>query len=160
MKHVIPLILLAIATAAPAAGARETIGIFFAWGAFREPGRCFAIAEPAGPKRPDRRPFVSIASWPERGVRSQLHVRLSREKRPGSAILLRIDDATFQLGGGRNNAWALDRRADAAIVAAMRTGLQMSVETRSATGALVRDRYGLRGAASAIDASAIACAGR
>jgi hypothetical protein len=42
----------------------------------------------------------------------------------------------------------------------MRTGIEMSVETRSASGALVRDSYRLRGAATAIDAAAIACARR
>ena len=89
---------------------------------------------------------------------ARLHFRLSREKRAGSAVLLRIDGPTFQLLGGGNNAWAPDRRADADIVAAMRTGLEMSVETRSSSGGLVRDCYKLRGAATAIDAAAIACA--
>ena len=42
----------------------------------------------------------------------------------------------------------------------MRTGIEMSVETRSTRGALVRDQYRLRGAATAMDAAAIACARR
>ena len=74
--------------------------------------------------------------------------------------MLRIDDRTFQLIGGGANAWAPDRRADAEIIAAMRGGLNMTVETRSERGALVRDFYRLRGAATAIDAAAIACARR
>jgi hypothetical protein len=41
----------------------------------------------------------------------------------------------------------------------MRTGIDMTVETRSERGALVRNYYQLRGAATAIDAAAIACAG-
>jgi hypothetical protein len=36
----------------------------------------------------------------------------------------------------------------------------MSVETRSERGALIRDLYRLRGAATALDAAAIACAPR
>ena len=84
--------------------------------------------------------------------------RLSRAKREGSAVLLRIDDRTFQLRGGGADAWAADPAADAEIVSAMRTGIEMNVETRSASGALVRDSYRLRGAATAIDAAAIACA--
>ena len=149
--------------AAPAAAQRESIGIFWQWGAFRDSNaqRCFAIAQPfRAPKAEGWRPFVSVGYWPGRGTRGQLHVRLSRQKRPQSAVLLRIDERMFQLVGGGNNAWAPDARADAEIVAAMRTGIDMIVETRSVRGALVRDQYQLRGAATAIDAAAIACTRR
>lgn len=73
-------------------------------------------------------------------------------------MLLRIDGRTFQLVGQARDAWAPDAAADREILQAMRTGLQMTVQTRSATGALVRDGYQLRGAATAMDAVAIACA--
>jgi hypothetical protein len=140
---------------------RQSLGIFSQWGAFRESQRCFAIAEPhRSPAAEGWKPFASVGYWPGRGARGQVHFRLSRQKRPGSAVLLRIDDRTFQLFGGGNNAWAQDRRADAEIVAAMRSGIDMTVETRSERGALVRDYYQLRGAATAIDAAAVACARR
>ena len=42
----------------------------------------------------------------------------------------------------------------------MRTGIELVVETRSTQGLLVRDHYRLRGAATAMDAAAIACAPR
>jgi hypothetical protein len=105
-------------------------------------------------------PFATISYWPQRRVAGQVHFRLSHEKRPGSAILLRVDDQTFQLAGGGVNAWGPDASADARIVRAIRTGLNMTVETRSARGVRVRDFYQLRGAATAIDAAAIACARR
>ena len=147
----------------PVAEGRQSIGIFGQWGAYREaqPNRCFAIAQPMrGPRPEGWQPFASVSYWPQRGAAGQVHFRLSRQKRQGSAILLRIDDRTFQLAGGGNNAWAPERRADAEIVAAMRAGIDMVVETRSAAGALVRDQYQLRGAATAIDAAAVACARR
>jgi hypothetical protein len=145
--------------AAPAAAQRQSLGIFSLWGAFRDGGRCYAVAEPdQGGRDREVRPFAAV-SWGG-GVRGQLHVRLSRSKRSGSAVLLRIGDRTFQLIGGGDNAWAPDAAADAEIVAAMRGNLDMSVETRSQTGALVRDHYALRGAATAIDAAAIGCAPR
>ncbi|MFN3387890.1 MAG: hypothetical protein ACK40O_03095 [Allosphingosinicella sp.] len=147
--------------AAPAAAQQEAIGIFSLWGAFRDPGRCYAIAQPQGrPRAEDGRAFASLGWWPGRNVQGQLHIRLSRAKRAGSAILLRIDDRTFQLIGGGADAWAPSPRADAEIAAAIRTGLEMSVETRSQQGGLIRDRYALRGAATAMDAAAIACARR
>ena len=154
------LLLLLLAGAAPAA-AQQPLGVFGLWGAFRAAERCYAIAEPDQEARPgDGRAYASVGYWPRRGVRGQAYFRLRQPKRPGSAVLLRIDDRIFQLRGGGADAWAADSAADAEIVAAMRTGLAMSVETRSSGGSLIRDAYKLRGAATAIDAAAIACARR
>jgi len=74
-------------------------------------------------------------------------------------VLLRVGDRTFQLIGRGADAWAPDARGDAELLAAMRSGLSMTVETRSVRGGLLRDQYQLRGAPSAIDAAALACAG-
>ena len=131
------------------------------WGAFRDAERCYAIAEPFRSPRPEAwRPFVAIGHWPGRRISGQLHVRLSREKRAGSAVLLRIDGRSFQLRGGGRDAWAPDPRGDDEIMTAMRTGIELVVETRSTRGGLVRDQYHLRGAATAMDAAALACAPR
>ena len=148
-----------MALAMPAVAQPKALGIFGAWGAFRAPDRCYAIAEPLSAPRPgDGRGFASIGYWPARAAGGQAYFRLSRAKREGSAVLLRIDDRTFQLRGAGADAWAPDPAADAELVSAMRSGIEMNVETRSASGALVRDSYRLRGAATAIDAAAIACA--
>ena len=154
-------LLVLLALAPPALAQRVSLGIHGHWGAFEEnnPRRCFAITEPSRRARGNMpRAFASIGYWPERGVIGQVHFRLSVAKRKGSAVLLKIDDRTFQLVGGGNNAWAQDPRADAEIVAAMRRGVAMTVETRSERGILVRDNYELAGAATAIDAAAIGCA--
>lgn len=128
------------------------------WGAFAGDGRCHAVAEPFRTRDGEgARPFVAVAHWPGRRIHGQLHVRLGRAKRPGSAVLLRVDGRSFQLRGGGRDAWAPDADADAAILAAMRTGIEMIVETRAAGGELIRDQYRLRGAATAIDAAALAC---
>ncbi len=154
-------LLLFIALATPAMAQPRSIGIFGTWGAFRGPDRCYAVAEPDRAARPgEGSGFASVGYWPARSVGGQAYFRLSRAKREGSAVLLRIDDRTFQLRGGGADAWAADPAADSEIVSAMRTGIEMSVETRSAGGGLVRDSYRLRGAATAIDAAAIACARR
>ena len=154
-------LLFCMALATPALAQQRSIGIFGTWGAFRGDGRCHAVAEPYQPPRAgDGRGFASVGYWIARPVRGQVYFRLSRAKREGSAVLLRIDRRTFQLRGGHAEAWAADPAADSEIVSAMRTGIEMSVETRAASGALVRDSYRLRGAATAIDAAAIACAGR
>lgn len=162
MRLAIFLIILPIVTAGAAAqpAQRQPIGIFFGWGAFAEksPRKCFAIAEPARKRGGARRPYASVSRWPSRGVNSQLHIRLSREKRAGSAVILRIGARSFQLMAGGADAWAPNAAADARIIAAMRTGISMAVETRSSKGGVIRDIYPLRGAATAIDAAIIACA--
>ena len=154
-------LLLGGAWAVPAAAQPQSLGVFATWGAFRDAARCYAITQPYQAPQPQGwQPFASVGHWPARGAGGQLHIRLSREKRPGSAVLIRIDGRSFQLAGGGRDAWAPDARADAEIQAAMRTGIDLVVETRSTDGLAVRDHYRLRGAATAMDAAAIACAPR
>ena len=158
-RLILPALLFALA--APGMAQPRTLGAFGSWAAFRDGARCYAITQPyEGTQARDWQPFASVGLWPARGRGSQLHIRLSREKRQGSAVLLRIDGRSFQLAGGGRDAWAPDARADADIQAAMRTGIDLVVETRSTDGLLVRDLYRLRGAATAMDAAAMACAPR
>ena len=154
------LLLLLAALAAPAAAQKSALGVYGQWGSFegKVPRNCYAISAPVNLRRTmGWKPFASVAWWPDRRIRAQVHFRLSREKRPGSAVLLRVDDRTFQLIGGKADAWAPDAEADEAIVSAMRSGVEMRIETRTASGSLMRDTYVLQGAATAIDAAAIAC---
>jgi hypothetical protein len=151
------LLLLGLAAASPALGQPRALGVFGDWGAFQDGARCYAIAQPIeAPPAAGWQPFAAVGHWPRHGG-GQIHVRLSREKRPDSAVLMRIDGQSFQLRGGGRDAWAPDARADLQIQTAMRTGLDLVVETHSAAGLLVRDHYLLRGAATAMDAAAIAC---
>lgn len=154
-----PFLLLVFAS--PAAAQPQSVGIFGTWGAFRGDGECHAVSEPVeAPTAEGWRPFVAIGHWPGRGIRGQLHVRLSRQKREGSAVFLRIDGRSFQLRGGGRDAWAPDAPADEAILAAIRTGIDMVVQSRAVNGRRFREHYRLRGAATAMDAAAIACAPR
>ena len=154
--------LLALMVATPAA-ARDSLGVFDRWGAFTDaaPLSCYAIAQPVEAGGASRwRPFASIASWPGRGIRNQLHIRLSRERNPQSRVTLSIGERRFELVAGNADAWAPDRRTDAAIIAALRSSRSMSVETLAKSGAPFADVYALRGAATAIDAASLGCVGR
>ncbi len=156
------LALLAIQLAGqPAAEGRRAIGIYDGWGAFRDsgPARCFAIAEPLGQTRAAR-PFASIATWPADGQRNQLYLRLSFPRAPAAKVTLSIGERRFELLAGPADAWSPDARTDRAIVAAMRSGRSMSVETVTRGGRPFADTYALKGAATAIDAAAVACARR
>ena len=112
---------------APAeAQARDSLGVFEQWGAFRDPQepRCYAIAEPTRSSSGSAKwkAFASVGNWPKRRVRGQLYVRLSRERAEGSTVYLSIGERRFALVSGESDAWAQDARMDAAIVAAMHMG--------------------------------------
>ncbi|MDX3908720.1 MAG: hypothetical protein QHC67_02760 [Sphingobium sp.] len=142
------------------AEAKDSLGVFESWGAFRDPAvpRCYAISEPVRRgRKAGWKPFASIATWPRQAVRGQLHIRLSQPRRVGSRVTLSIGGRRFALVAGNADAWAPDKQTDAAIVATMRSGTSMSVETVSANGRAFADVYALRGAATAIDAAALGC---
>jgi len=150
--------------AAPLA-ARDSLGVFGEWGAFRDPStpRCYAItaaeiAPRSGPSQRTQAPFASIGTWPRRNVRGQVHLRLSRTTAQSAAISLSVGTQRFALTGGGGDAWAQDRRMDAAIVAAMRSAGSMSVSARDRAGNRFTDRYSLDGAATAMDAATVGCA--
>lgn len=139
-------------------GAKDSLGVFGAWGAFRDPEvpRCYAIA--AAQNARSGQPFASVGTWPERKVRGQVHFRLSRALAPTAAISLNISGERFELAGGGSDAWARDRQMDAAIVAAMRSASSMSVTARDRAGRRFTDRYRLDGAPTALDAATVGCA--
>jgi hypothetical protein len=153
--------LLLFAVAATPAAARQVIDVFGSWGAFQDasPRACYAIAEPVPDTdhAPGLRPTASIASWPGQGVRNQLHVRLSRSHDPRGRVTLSIGERRFELVAGATDAWAPDPATDRAIVSAMRAGRSMSVEAAGVGGQPFADVYALKGAATAIDAAALAC---
>jgi hypothetical protein len=144
------------------APARDVLGVFQRWGAFRDTpqGRCFAIAQPlaGGWEASPWRPFAAVGYWPKQGLRGQVAVRLSHALVEGSNATLIIGEQRFTLQGGVADTWSVDRRADAAIVAAIRSGRTMAVSGRAKAGGNFTDRYDLRGAATAIDAAALGCA--
>lgn len=139
---------------------RDALGTYGGWGAFRDPSplRCFAIARPVEWRR--GAPFASVSNWPGQGVRNQLHIRLSLARSPNARVTLSIGERRFELRAGDADAWAPDARTDAAVVAAIRDGRSMSVETVAVNGAAFADSYALKGAATAIDAAALGCAAR
>ncbi|WP_435417285.1 hypothetical protein WAB17_10430 [Parerythrobacter aurantius] len=145
---------------APAA-ARQSLGIFGEWGAFRDPAapRCYAIAKaaPSNLAR-DYDPYATIGTWPRRKVRGQVHFRLSRQLQPDRPITLIIGGQRFGLSGGGGDAWAKDRAMDAAIVAAMRSAGQMTVSATDTSGRRFSNTYNLVGAATAMDAATVSCA--
>jgi len=159
MKRLIALALLALA-AAPAL-ARDSLGMFGQWAAFRDPQtpRCYAIAMAAPSTRQrEFQPYADVAWWPRAQVRGQVHFRLSRKLAPNASITLSIGGQRIALTGGGADAWAPDKRGDAGIIAAMRSAKEMTVSARDANGQGFSNTWSLEGAATAMDAATVGCA--
>ena len=152
-----PALFLPLLLLATPANARDSLGMFESWGAFRDPAtpRCYAISKAVGPRAAG---FAAVGSWPRQKVRGQVHFRLSRTRAEEAPVILNVGERRFTLVAGEADAWAADPRADAAIIAAMRSASSMSVQTESLNGRAFADTYTLRGAATAIDAAALGCA--
>ncbi len=158
MKRILALAVLLLA-ALPAA-AKDSLGIFSGWGAFRDgsPKRCYAIAEPEETRGSDqRRPFVSIGFWPAKSATGQIHVRLSRDRSSKSRVTMSIGGRSYRLAADTANGWSQGPSMDRAIITAIRNSKSLSVESVGRDGRAIVDVYSLKGAATAIDAAAVGC---
>lgn len=157
------LVLLPLLITAVPASAREGLGVFGKWGAFRDAGvaRCYAIAmaEPVPGKRVEFQPYATIGHWPKRALRNQIHFRLSRRIAAGDRVALIVGGRKFAMVGGAADAWAADPRVNAEVVGALRSARTMTITARGADGRAIRDSYMLEGAATAIDAALVGCSG-
>jgi len=142
--------------------ARDRLGVWNDWGAFRDAAvpRCYAIAMASDTPRRGReaQPFVTVATWPRRAIHGEVHVRLSRISLPGRPVDIVLGGQKFAMVSNGADAWAADQRMDAAIIAAIRQGGDMTITMRGRDGRLARDSYHLAGAASAMDAASLGCA--
>lgn len=160
MKKRLLLPVFLIALCPVPAVAKDALGIFNSWGAFRDPEipRCYAIAESEEiTGKAERKSFVTIGFWPNREIRRQFHVRLSRDRSTNSRVIVSIAGRRFRLTATRADGWSQDKRMDAAIIAAIRSATSMTVESVGRDGKPIVDAYLLRGAATAIDAASLGC---
>jgi hypothetical protein len=158
MRALLPL---ALVLAATPAQAREALGVFGSWAAFRdvERPRCYAIAKAApSTLRREFQPYASIGTWPRENIRNQVHFRLSRRLAANMPITLILGRERFALVGGGADAWAADRRMDAAVVAALRSAGTAIVNATGADGQRFSNSFALDGVATAMDAAQVGCA--
>jgi len=150
MRLLLPALLL---MASPAV-ARDSLGQFGGWGAFRDGAHCYAIAEPNG-KRTGA--SVAVSSSSSKGVVIQFHAHLRKAAAADRPVRLQVGDWSQALAAQGQDAWATSARADLRILAAIRSGDSLAVSAVDARGRRFTDHYVLAGAASAIDAAMIGC---
>lgn len=141
-------------------GARESVGVFGSWGAFTDPKvpRCYAIALGRSKAPGMAQGFATISHWPRNKISNQFYVQLSRNVQKGRHVKLVSGQRTMTLQGAGRHAWAQNRAMDAAIAALMRAQGEFRVSAVDENGRAFTDSYTLAGAATAIDAAALACA--
>ncbi len=155
----------AVPAAPTAAPKRQSLGVFGDWAAFRDgtgaQRRCYAIAMPeyshGQPRDTHGQAYASIGTWPDRRVRGQVYLMLSRAAAADKPLALRVGRQHFQLVARGAQAWAADPATDRAIVAAMRDANSMEADGHTPDGKRVRDIYRLQALASALDAATLAC---
>ena len=140
--------------------ARESMGVFEGWGAFRDaaPSRCYAIGEPEEQAGGTRAPYVTISWWPEKTVRGQVHFRLRYDRKEGKDVMLQVGSRKWRLVAGASDAWSPSAKHDAFILAKIRESSSMTISATGPKGGRFVDVYPLKGGASAMDAAALGCA--
>jgi hypothetical protein len=88
----------------------------------------------------------------------EFHARLSRSPRGDSSVMLRVGDQPFLLATRDGWAWSRGPLQAQAIIAAVRDGAAMRIDSRDLGGMHFSDPYLLDGAPTAIDAAAARCA--
>lgn len=153
MRRLLFLLLLIAAPAGAATGS--------GWAAIDFGDRCEARARAAvstGQAKPQGYAgFAFDAHGPARGT---FYARLSRAARTGSTAMATIAGQPFLLVARGTWAWSGGGAEDAALIAAVRTGGTMRIESRDSAGHRFFDYYPLVGAPTAIDAAAADCAGK
>ncbi|HEY4545038.1 MAG TPA: invasion associated locus B family protein [Pedomonas sp.] len=153
--------------ATPAADARETLGAFGDWAAFRDPGndtRCYAVTGPNQTRASTQnvrrgQASLSVGFWPGRSG-PQLHAATGFGIDPSKPVTLKIGSRSFTLLPEGESAWAENAAADEAIIKALRQGTTAEVTSTSTRGTQITDRYSLKGISAALDAARSACSGK
>lgn len=134
------------------------VGTFTDWGAYTADSRggklCYALSEPksrSAANLKDTKAYLFISFRPSDNVRNELAAVLNFKTKEDGAAKLAVGATTYDLVMRGENAWVANAAEEAAAIAAMSKGGTASVQTVSARGTKVTDRYSLSGFAQALD---------
>ena len=145
--------------AAATTGASRVVFAGADWAAIDFGKQCEARSKALWAK-PATGPYAGFAFGRGGGRQGQFYVHLSKPARPGATIVATIGDQPFLLAGKGEWGWSRNVGQQSAMIAAVRGGGSMRIDSRDARGARIVDRYALSAAPTAIDAAAAACAGK
>src|SRR5690348_3265045 len=157
MLRWVPLLLL-LTTAASRGAIVYAVG---SWAAIDRGSQCEALSRSV--KIAAKGKVQAIAGFTftaDRRHWGEFHARLSRMPRANASVMLKVGDQPFLLVARGIDAWSSGPLQDQAIIAAMRNGGWVTVESRDGAGSRFADPYNADGAPTAIDAAAARCAGK
>jgi hypothetical protein len=135
--------------------AKDTLGVFGDWGAFKDRRVCYAVSSPTGSSGKGRAaPQLVVSKWPGQNVPMQVMVG------GGTALqsaTLRAGSQSFKLAVRGDSGWLADSGSDAQALAALAASGAASVTGRSARGSKFTDSYSLTGFSEAWATAQKAC---
>ena len=148
-----------VASASSALAAGTVLFAGGAWAAIDRGSTCEALSRSLRVATKDKvQALAGLTFTPDHRRWAEFHARLSRMPRGDASVMLNIGDQPFLLATRDGWAWSRGSLQAQAIVAAMREGTSMSVQSRDQRGVRFADPYLLDGAPTAIDAAAARCA--
>ena len=151
------IFLAGLATAADSRG--NVIYAGGAWTAIDRGSTCEALSRSQRIAAKDKvQALAGLTFAADRRRWGEFHARLSRMPRSDASVMLQIGDQPFLLVARGGWAWSRGPLQAQAIIATMRDGAAMRIESRDAAGVRFSDPYLLDGAPTAIDAAAARCA--
>ena len=165
-RRLLPLLIAALAlcpAAARAQGASQ-IGSFGDWEAYQEleGGKkvCYIGSKPKksqGKYRKRGDVYMLITHRPAEKALDVVSINAGYTYQPASEADVQVGDNKFKLFTDGDYAFAYDQKADAALVAAMIKGAQLTVKGVSNRGTATTDTYSLKGFTAAHKAIGVAC---
>nr|NUR37545.1 hypothetical protein [Sphingomonas sp.] len=157
MKRLLTLFLVMAGSAAVGRG--NVLYAGGAWATIDRGAACEALSRSRKVMPKDKvQPVAGLTFTTDHKHWGEFHVRLSRTPRSDASVMLQIGDQSFMLTTRGGWAWSRGSLQAQAIIAALRGGTSMRVESRDETGVRFSDPYLLDGAPTAIDAAAARCA--
>ncbi len=154
MKYLYPLVICVSALASPAT-ARENLGVFGNWGAFKERGACYAIAVPTQSEAGKRsEPYITVSQFLPAGSAPQIMVATGASSR---TVSVRAGGQNFRPTVRNESAWMPDSRGDQLMIQAFMASSSVNVEITTARGNHLFDRYALTGFGDAWKTAQAAC---
>ena len=157
MNGVLIVLLASSGTMAAARGSVVFAG--GAWATIDRGATCEALTRSQRVATGDKvQALAGFSFTPDRKRWGEFHARLSRVPRGDASVMLKIGDQPFLLAARDGWAWSRGPVQAQAIIAAMRDGTSMRIDSRDQRGVRFADPYLLDGAPTAIDAAAARCA--
>ena len=131
------------------------------WAAIDRGATCEALSRSLRAPAKELQPGIAgFAFDSDRRRWGRFHVRLGRQPRAGSTVVLDLGGQPFLLESRGIEAWARNSAQDQAIIDALRGATAMKVSGRDSRGRRFSELFEVRGAATAIDSAAARCAGK